>query len=195
MTNISSESPPKKPEKPAPSGFTRYRLDARDRIIEVGGEWDRFAIDNGADELVSGAIIGMSLRTFIAGDVTRMFVDALLARVRLTGRPAIIPYRCDSPGIKRYMEMSLQSIGADLVSEHRILSEQTMFSPLAFDASAAVGAGSWVKRCSMCNRLTDRSGRTAEPDEFPHAPGDTLRVIYHVCTDCRQRVQTRATGQ
>lgn len=133
----------------------------------------------------------MPLRNFIVGDVTRMFVDALLARARLTGRPAIIPYRCDSPGVKRFMEMSLEGIGAELISEHRILSEQTLHSPLAFAAVSDDRPTNWLKRCSMCNRLSDRTGSVREPDDFPHAAGETLRVIYHVCADCQARVQKR----
>ncbi|MCK6404491.1 MAG: hypothetical protein L6Q60_00595 [Rhodocyclaceae bacterium] len=191
MSKNYSGNSPERSAGPVNSGFTRYRLDARDRIVEVGGDWDRFAIDNGAEELVSGAILGMPLRTFIAGDVTRMFVDALLARVRLTGRPAVIPYRCDSPGVKRFMEMSLESIGAELISEHRCLSEQVMFSPLAYAVVSEPASGGWVRRCSMCNRLTDRSGRSYESDEYPHEAGDTVRVIYHVCPDCQRRVKAR----
>lgn len=194
MSKNHAENSPERSAGPANSGFTRYRLDARDRIVEVGGDWDRFAIDNGAEELVSGVILGMPLRTFIAGDVTRMFVEALLARVRLTGRPAIIPYRCDSPGVKRFMEMSLESIGAELISEHRFLSEQVMFSPLSCVAAREPGARDVLKRCSMCSRLTDRSGQSCEPDDYPNPSGRTVRVIYHVCPDCQRRVQTRLAG-
>jgi len=173
------------------SGFTRYRLDAKDRIVDVGGDWDSFAMDNGAEGLVSSVVVGTLLRSYIAGDVTRMFVDALLARVRLSGRPAMIPYRCDSPGIKRCMEMSLAKIGSDLVSEHRIVSERVMFPLLSFVAVEDKRPGDWVRRCSMCNRLTLRNGENCEPDAFAPAPGEALRVIYHVCADCQRRVQER----
>ena len=193
MTERLSESSPGRQTAATGSGFTRYCLDERDRIVEIGGDWDHFARENGAEDLVAPSVIGMPLRRFIAGDVTRMFVDAMLARVRLTGRPALIPYRCDSPGIKRMMEMSLTSIGKGLVSEHRILSEQRMFSALAF-AAAEGRADGWVRRCSMCNSLTDRHGNTFEPDAFPHATGETLRVIYHVCPECQQRVKVRLAG-
>lgn len=172
---------------------TGYRLDARDRIIEVSGEWDRFACDNGAEELAMDSVIGVPLRSFISGDVTRMFIDTMHARVRLSGRPMTVPYRCDSPGVKRFMEMSLAAIGNDLISEHRLLSEHVMPRALVF-RSADGRPHAWTKRCSMCNRLSMPGGRLIEPDEFAetkYPDGEAVGVIYFVCEDCKSKIQAR----
>jgi hypothetical protein len=173
---------------------TGYRLDARDRIIEVSGEWDRFACDNGAEELAMDSVIGVPLRSFISGDVTRMFIDTMHARVRMSGRPMIIPYRCDSPGVKRFMEMSLAAIGTDLVSEHRLLSEHVMPRALVFRSASDGRPQAWTKRCSMCNRLAMPDGRLVEPDQFAEtkrADGQAVGVIYFVCPECKIKIQAR----
>lgn len=86
MTKTRMESAMQESGMPCESGFTRYRPDDRDRSVDVGGNWNRFAMDNGAEDLVAGSVIGFSLHSFIAGKVTRMFVDAPRARVRLSGR-------------------------------------------------------------------------------------------------------------
>lgn len=171
-----------------------YRLDSRDRIIEVSGGWDRFACDNGAEELANESVIGMPLRSFISGDVTRMFIDTMHARARMSGRPMTVPYRCDSPGVKRFMEMSLEAIGSDLVSTHRLLAEQVLPRALVFRIAADGRPHSWTKRCSMCNRLSMPDGRLVEPDEFAEtesADGQTVGVIYFVCPECKNRIQAR----
>ncbi len=175
-------------------GLTRYRLDTRDRIIEVSGDWDRFAHDNGADELTSYLVIGVPLRKFISGDVTRMFIDTMHARARLSGQPMTIPYRCDSPGVKRFMEMSLTAIGNELVSEHRLLAEHAMHHVLDFRIADEGRPCTWTKRCSMCNRLTAHDGRLLEPDDFAETgrtDGKAVNVIYHICPDCRGKVRAR----
>lgn len=182
--------------RPSGGQVTGYRLDARDRIIEVSGEWDRFACDNGAEELAMDSVIGMPLRRFISGDVTRMFIDTMHERVRMSGRPMTVPYRCDSPGVKRFMEMSLAAIGNDLVSEHRLLAEHVMPRTLVFRNATDERSHSWTKRCSMCNRLSTPDGHLVEPDEFSgtgSADGQTVGVIYFVCPDCRAKVRARLT--
>lgn len=179
---------------PSVEQTTAYRLDSRDRIIEVSGGWDRFAFDNGAEELANESVIGMPLRSFISGDVTRMFIDTMHARARMSGRPMTVPYRCDSPGVKRFMEMSLEAIGSDLVSTHRLLAEQVLPRALVFRIVADGRPHSWTKRCSMCNRLSMPDGRLVEPDEFAEmesADGQAVGVIYFVCPECKNRIQAR----
>lgn len=194
MTSDASVPPAAPAFPPAGSApVTRYRLDAGDRIVEVGGAWDRFACENGAEDLAGEQVIGLPLRSFIAGDVTRMFIDTLLARVRLTGRPAVVPYRCDSPGLKRFMEMSLTLEGRSLLAEHRLVGEQPLPRPLTFRTATA--GGRWVRRCSMCNRVATRDGAPlVEPECLPEAAATVCEVIYGVCAECRERVRRRLGG-
>jgi hypothetical protein len=170
---------------------THYRLDAKNRIIEVGGNWDRFAHENGADDLASDFVIGLPLRAFISGDVTKMFMDTMLTRVRLTGKPAVIPYRCDSPGIKRFMEMSLEAIGTEVFSEHRILAERPMPRHTNFRVAAHNKSCRMIKQCSMCSRFANPGGEPVEPEVAGISSDEPLNIIYFICAECRGRVQAR----
>ena len=45
-----------------------YILDQRDHIVEVCGEWDRFALENAGESACASAVIGQPLFKGIAGD-------------------------------------------------------------------------------------------------------------------------------
>lgn len=62
---------------------------------------------NGAVDLTQEAVIGRLLWKFLEGEATRSFYRALHAQVRATKQPAVIPFRCDSPSLRRYMRMTI----------------------------------------------------------------------------------------
>ncbi|MEY2632367.1 MAG: hypothetical protein RIR00_1021 [Pseudomonadota bacterium] len=173
-----------------------YQLDKKDRIIDVAGDWDRFALDNGAEELIHDAVIGCSLRSFVSGDITRMFLDTLLAKVRLSGEAISQSYRCDSPGVKRFMQMTVLpgDEPGGIATRHQLLREEVFERQLQWlDLRTGKNGGHrLLKRCSMCNRLSGNGRDFIEPENFlpePAPAGYTL--IYHVCPDCLQRVRGR----
>lgn len=141
--------------------------------------------------MASDFVIGLPLRAFISGDVTKMFMDTMLTRVRLTGKPAVIPYRCDSPGIKRFMEMSLEAIGTEVFSEHRILAERPMPRHTNFRVAAHNKSCRMIKQCSMCSRFANPGGEPVEPEVAGISSDEPLNIIYFICAECRGRVQAR----
>jgi hypothetical protein len=178
-----------------------YRLDAHDRIVAVNEDWRRFATANGTGTLMPENVVGRPLRDFVSGDITRMFVDTLLQGVRLTGRERTVPYRCDSPDAKRYMEMTVSpAAGGGIVTSHRIVREEHFAAPNAFVAATGTGPKrDLVKRCSMCNRLSRNGGDLVEPEvarsEGWLLVGTATAVIYFVCKACQSLVKEQRTGR
>lgn len=178
-----------------------YRLDAHDRIVAVNEDWRRFATANGTGTLMPENVVGRPLRDFVSGDITRMFVDTLLQGVRLTGRERTVPYRCDSPDAKRYMEMTVAPTpSGGIVTSHRVVREERFAAPNAFVAGAGRGQRrDLIKRCSMCNRLSRNGGELVEP-ELARSAGWLLGaaatpVIYFVCKACQALVKDQRTGR
>lgn len=175
--------------------IVRYRLDEQDRIVDVGGSWDDFAICNGAEELVQGAVLGLPLRSFVSGDVTRMFIDTMLLKARVRREPFTVPYRCDSPDCKRFFEMTLTPDGKQIDFSHRLLREESLPMPRYFAVASLLDTTApLLHRCSMCNCLSRNAGECLDQDQWPDLTDQTIRVIYHVCADCRKRVR-RSIGQ
>lgn len=170
------------------AGFDiRYWLDIGEVIVDIALDWDQFARDNNAPELLKRHVIGRNLLNFVSGDVTRMYVRTLIQSARLMRQPMVRQYRCDSPDMRRYMEMrlSLQDNGL-LCWEHRQLASEKLPNRLNFVHAADSRTRRPHVRCSICNRLKGRSGWN-EPDLLGEdfLPTESVvPVIYGVCPDC-----------
>jgi hypothetical protein len=85
----------------------RYTVDPQDVITSVCPLWLAFARENGATQLTREAVVGRSLWDFIAGDETQQLYRTLLQRVRARNASTVVPFRCDSPTLRRYMRLEL----------------------------------------------------------------------------------------
>lgn len=167
-----------------------YRLDPKDLIIEVGGPWDDFAKRNNGFRILAGQIEGQNLFSHITGDSTQMLMDVLLAKVRRHQNPVTHPYRCDSPTLKRFMEMTIEPDTYGFLNlRHRLLKSEPIASWAVVDAVVPGRTGqSIVIRCSMCNSV--RMGKEWVELETATQQGLTIeqgvmRVAYGVCSNCR----------
>lgn len=167
-----------------------YELDAEDRVSAVCPEWNVVARRGGAHAgTLQGSVIGQPLMRFISGDATRMFMDAALQAVRVTGQYRTLRYRCDTPVARRTMEMTLTpQAGGAVRIEHRLIDQQARVrGGLACYTDQAPGtqtAGLEIMRCSMCLRL-QRAGQPWEEPEQVVSP--RLMVRYTVCARCQIR--------
>lgn len=165
-----------------------YSIDKYDRIVRVGGTWDETARDSGSDRLIADRVTGTNLFSHISGEPTRNFVWTMIDAVRKLQRPCRRRYRCDTPNLKRNMEMTIMPDGNDLVSlEHRLISTEPLSRPLLFRSAEPLDDRKPLRlRCSMCNRV--RLGQDwHEPDEQPDLVGkpEPISVIYSICGGCR----------
>lgn len=163
-----------------------YLLDAQDRLVDVCPEWDAVALAGAAQPgSLRIDVIGQPLRQFIAGDVTRMYMEAVLQSCRLTGQARSLPYRCDTPDLQREMEMRLEPLAQDALRvEHRLLRSSPR--PSRFTAQPLpFGATPRLWRCSICLRLGKQTpdGRWSDVAQ-PDAP--EAKVVYTLCPHCRQ---------
>jgi hypothetical protein len=168
---------------------TQYELDSKNVITAVNPAWEAFALANAGRQLLAEQVVGRRLFDYITGDPTRMYLEALLQTVRRAAAPLVRPYRCDSPGLRRFMEMEIRPLaGGGLELSHRLLRTQLIERPVSFTTTAAAG-GQLLKRCSVCGRLAQPGG-WREPSDVAAAGGE-LPVIYTVCPDCKTQAPRR----
>lgn len=86
----------------------RYRVNHADELVAVDPWWLAFAQENSATELKEDFVLGRSLWQFISGEDTYRFYQDLHARIRETGEPVSLPFRCDSPTLQRHMQMIIR---------------------------------------------------------------------------------------
>lgn len=170
-----------------------YCLDAADRIIEIGGNWDGFAASNQGQQAMTRQILGTYLHEHIVDDNSRMFIYTILHGVRTLNRPATRPYRCDSPTLKRFMQMTVTPLENGVLRvSHHLLRTEALSHPLNFHAANhRIPTAHWEKaivRCSMCNQVKiDQSWLTPENalEKQPEvARMASIPVIYTVCPQC-----------
>ncbi len=157
---------------------TTYRLDASNRIVEVNSQFWGFAEDCGAS-LAERQILGANVFDFIADKETVKVYDILYRYVRSSHQPVRFPYRCDSPGLQRTIEMSISSLpkqGLCVVNRTMNETKRDEVVPMSFTHSGLLGENTklFVYFCSFCNLATLPGG---EWEELPKLLNRVFRQI------------------
>lgn len=136
-----------------------YRIDQNDTIFYVNDQWLLFARENDVDKLTFDAVINQSLWSFITNVEVQHLYGLFLARVRATRLPIKLPFRCDAPDCRRYMELSLYPLSKKGVEfRSRILKLETRDPVGLLDASLE-RSNQLIRMCSWCKKVyTDQCG-------------------------------------
>lgn len=143
-----------------------YCLDADDTILSVSPNWETFAYTNASGvECSVDHVVGHSIWDFIHDFETRYLYKAVFRRVR-SGKPCgPIPFRCDSPGERRFLELSVLPLADDgLEIRSRIKSVEPR-DPVKLLDKAAQRSNELLRVCSMCKKLALPTGQWVEVEE------------------------------
>lgn len=142
----------------------RYAIDRRDVITSVCPLWLAFARENGAPQLTSEAVLGRSLWQFIDGAETKEMYQAILQRVRNDNSTAVVPFRCDSPTLRRYMRLELTPAAEGSVKLDGLLERVEQTIPYNFLEPAFPRSRQLLTLCSCCKRILLESSGWLEID-------------------------------
>jgi predicted Fe-S protein YdhL (DUF1289 family) len=172
-----------------PSLNYRYRVDAADRLTWVDDQWLAFARENGAAGLVEPMVVGRSLWEFMQDDATRELYQEIHERIRATGNPLVMPFRCDSPLLQRHMQLTIsREPGGQLMYHSRFVRVIPQPSCALLDPNRE-RSDAFLSMCSCCKRsLLEPVGWLDLEDisvrlrifEMPKIP----QVHYTVCPSC-----------
>lgn len=169
--------------------FFIYRIDQSDRINFANQEWFDFARENNAMALRPDAVIGSLLWNYISDEETRRLFQVLLGKVRETGAPVALPYRCDSGDCRRFMEMKIVPMPDRQVGFYsRILRDEPREKVRLMEPHAERTDGVLVM-CSWCKKIPLPDGRWVEVEEAVKAlnlfDAPRLPMISHtMCPEC-----------
>lgn len=170
-----------------------YRIDAEDRLTFVAAAWLEFAQHNEAPQLSSERVQGRSLFSYIADAETQHLYRIIIDKVRQTQSNVIVPFRCDSPGLRRYMVLHISPLPHHAVQfEGKLMREERReHVPLLDPASDRSGA--FVTACSWCKRI-EADGTWLEVEEAVRGmrlfDSSSLPQISHgICGDCAHAFQ------
>ncbi len=169
------------------AGFS-YRIDSADLLVEASPAYFEFAAENrwpGA-----GASLGEPLWDFVTGSAMRRVQQALVRRVRESGRAIELPFRCDSPEARREMTIELRpEPDGSVTFTARLLVEHPQARQPLLDLEAERGPGQ-IEMCGWCDRFL-AGGRWVEAEEAARRLGLTTAaeppaISHGICPDCEE---------
>lgn len=130
-----------------------YRIDDSDIIVYVDDNWDSFARSNDAPTLTAEAVLGHSLSDFITDPAIRHLYDLLFAQARQRQKLLSVPLRCDSPDLRRYLELTIQPNAANYLSLYSRTLRVEPRDPVALLDSQTERCDKFVIICSWCKKV------------------------------------------
>jgi hypothetical protein len=129
-----------------------YRLNQRDEIVWVSDSWLAFAVENEAPELAPERVRDRSLWNFVADPTTAHLYGQMVARVR---RDELVrfKFRCDSPSLRRLMEMEIRLTPEGLVEFVTRLLRVEERDPVILLARTAPRSERRLGACGWCSRI------------------------------------------
>lgn len=168
-----------------------YSVDAADCITDIEGPWDEFAAANGALGLNSAALCGRPLPPLVTGVEMQMLTAMLLRRARSSG-PLRLPFRCDAPDERRFLEMELRGHGDGGVRiETRLLRAESRPAVALLDGDAP-RTDELMYVCSWCKRVRLPRQEWVEVEAAVEelrlfGPDPLPRTSHGICPPCRAR--------
>jgi len=170
---------------------TIHRIDADDHITFLDDGFRRQAKDAGVPDLPA-EIMGKNLFLYLAGQLTHLWYHLLLERAR-QGVEISFPFRCDSPALRRELQMVMRPIeynGVEFESRP-IVEAPRPFTPL-LDPTIARGLQT-VTMCAWCKRLRSVIGwlEVEQAATILQAFTEPLppNIDYGICVDDENRLK------
>lgn len=166
-----------------------YRIDAANRITDLGEEWTAFAKANAGFALIPSNVIGTPIGSWISDPTTREVYDVLIARIRDRRETLSFRLRCDAPGFRRLLQMQMAVLGEGQVEFRTSLVEAQPRTAMSLMDATLLRSEAQVKICGWCMRLPDETGRWMEIEAAVHALRlfeglPVPRLSHTMCPDC-----------
>ncbi|HWA53750.1 MAG TPA: hypothetical protein VG816_06210 [Solirubrobacterales bacterium] len=172
------------------SAALSYAIDENDHLIQVDEGFRRFGEENGWPE--AGSSLGRSLWDYVAGHEPRKLQRLLLRRVRDEGLDIELPFRCDSPDVRRDMDLRIAARpGGRLVLFSSRLREERpreASQPL-LDFHQPRGEEA-IEMCAWCDRF-EVGGEWVEVEEAARrlklfGRSELPAISHGICSECNR---------
>ncbi|MDQ1363759.1 MAG: hypothetical protein QG652_1621 [Pseudomonadota bacterium] len=130
-----------------------YTIDHDDRLVYLNDVWDRFALENASGHLTGERIRNQRLWDFIADAETRHLHQVLVKRIRTRQVPVQLPFRCDSPSVRRYMMMEMVPAPEAAVEYRCTVLRIEQRAPVLFMEQKGWRGDTLIRMCSWCKKV------------------------------------------
>jgi hypothetical protein len=162
-----------------------FLLDPEFRIVYCNLAWNRFALENGAPELVREKAIGVSILD-VCADPLNGFYQHVYTRTQKARDPWEHDYECSSAGQYRHMRMRVLPLPHSFLLVENSVRIQRPHTDVAVDASrsAYTDPRGMIVMCAHCRRT--RHPAIARWDWIPAFVANLPENASHgLCKNCR----------
>jgi len=168
-----------------------YKIDKDNNIIFVNEEWDRFALSNFGEEIISEKILGKNLLDFIENiSVKQIYLD-IINQAR-KGNVITIDFRCDAPTCRRLLQMTIRPEKNNVVTFFSKAKEILSWDYINILDSKAIRSIELIPMCSWCKKIKMDS----EWEELEQAikkyglltQKQVPSLTHTICEDCYQKL-------
>jgi len=171
-----------------------YQIDNNDRIVSVSSNWCSFAKAN--DSVVSQnleTVLGHELWEFIQDIETRHLYKEVLKRARCGVHAGNIPFRCDSPTERRYLELQIDVLPDKSINFSSIILRVEPRHPISLLDIKTPRSTEFVTICSMCKKLKVAADKWLEIEDglkyLRLFETEKMPQLTHgICGGCYQKV-------
>lgn len=173
-----------------------YQIDARGRIVSVSPEWPAFARENDAPELTREAVVGQPLWRFVSGEETVRLYQLIFDRARERRAAILVPFRCDSPTLRRFMQLEVAALPDDELLLTGSLLRVEAREPIRLLERSTGRSEDWLEICSWCKRVRvpgnewvplEEAVRTLDLLESTELPN----LAHVACAECRAVLRSK----
>ena len=167
----------------------RYQTDADGHLVHVDQGWCDFALANDAAEYaVPDALYGRALLSFISEPTTQHVYSVLMNRVQNQHAVVVVPFRCDAPQLRRWLELKMTPHEGGVAFATRELRTEQREAPFPF-GRAGSRADLLLRMCSWCKDVEAQPGRWERIEDAvshfalfrePEVPG----ITHGICPSC-----------
>ena len=131
-----------------------YRIDSTDTIVSVSENWSTFADANAwGGFLRPEDVVGHKLWDFIQDSETQYLYREVFRRVRGGISSRTIPFRCDSPSERRYLELHIVALPDEQIEITSNILRTVPRSPISLLKADTSISTDFVTVCSMCKKI------------------------------------------
>jgi hypothetical protein len=169
-----------------------YRVDNTDTIVSVSDNFYTFAERN---DWQGGwrpdDVVGHSLWDFIQDRETQHLYQELFRRVRKGRRCRAIPFRCDSPDERRFLELLLEALPDQQIAITSKIIRTEHRNRIRLLEAGTSRSTDYLTICSMCKKIKMSPQHWAEIEEglvkLRLFEADDMPLLTHgVCPECYQ---------
>lgn len=170
------------------------KIDKNDEIIYINNHWKSFARENDASDLISKSIMGQSIWKFVCDHETIFIYQTLITKARETGLLYRVPFRCDSPNCRRFMEIEIIPLEDGNVGLRSYVVKTEFRDHVRLLDSTVPRSDNFIRMCSYCKKVFVSNSGWFEVEEAIRildlfAVSELPKITHGICPECYERIE------